>query len=265
MALLHSHYIKIKEADINSGFVFKNLFIVDIHSDKISDKEKTIISNNVRKITSDTLTLNINYEDNKIVPFGILNKLKDIRFDLSITLHTKNDINIGKFIIKNCSIKYDFEDIIDFDWMKDNDVLECFEVKYRYSDIIYSEVDNSDKIDNCFIINETLDEELIENILNYDKKMSNQGYFDNIISKATEDINENDETKTVDNKNEINKKTEIIDHDLSSCLIESCHYTSGITFKSKNEILLENRISELEKQIDANNELLDTILNKISL
>lgn len=263
MALLH--FNKLPVVDINSGFVFKNLFIVDILSDKISDKEKTIISNNLRKITSDTITLSVNYEDNKIVPFGILNKLKESDFDISLTLHTKNDTNIGKFIIKNCSIKYDFKDIIDFDWMKDNDILEYFEVKYSYTDIIYSDVDNSDKIDNCFIINETLDEKLIENILNYDKKMSNQGYFDNIISKATEDINDKDEIITVDNKNEINKKTENIDHDLSSCLIESTLYTSGITFKSKNEILLENRISELEKQIDANNELLDTILNKISL
>lgn len=139
MPLPHSHYIKIKEADINSGFVFKNLFIVDILSDKIDDKEKSIISNNLRKITSDTITLNINYEDNKIALFGILNKLKQIYFDISLTLHTKNDINIGKFIIKNCSIKYDFKDIIDFDWMKDNDIIGCFEVKYSYTDIIYSD------------------------------------------------------------------------------------------------------------------------------
>ena len=140
-------------------------------------------------------------------------------------------------------------------------IKEYFKEVHKTDNDNFIIVDNCDKFNNYIIDNE----ELIENILNYDKKMSIQGYFDNIISKATKDINENDETKPIDNKIEINKKTEIIDHDLSCCLIDTSIYKSDIIYKSKNEILLENRISELEKQIDANNELLDTILNKISL
>lgn len=197
-------------------------------------------------------------------------------------------------------------------------IKEYFKEIHKIDNDNFIIVDNNDKIENYVI-----DETLVENILNYDKKMSNHknkiDEFDNIILKAIEDTNdrdeqnqknipnntessdfsekfdnnmkvfiselfkekdellvdvvniidkekmENDETKPIDNIIVINKNTENIEHYLSSRFIDTSDCKSETLIKSINEILLEDRISGLEKQIDANNKLLDTILNKISL
>ena len=97
-------------------------------------------------------------------------------------------------------------------------------------------VDNNDKLDNYVI-----DDKLFENILNYDKQITKN-------KEIMKNFN-----KSVEKEIEDSKKPEI-------GKLEETHIKT-----ISSEQILEDRISELEKQIDANNELLESILNKISL
>ena len=120
--------------------VYKSLFEVDIHSSNISDREKFIVRNNISKITKDVIIFNINCVDNKVIPFSILNKLQNNAFNLQITLYSKDEVIIGSFILFDCLIKYDINEIIDFDHLKSNDTLGFFEVNYSNSGIKYVDI-----------------------------------------------------------------------------------------------------------------------------
>ena len=125
--------------------VYKDSFEVHYITNDLSEEEKIVLLSNTYKIEKNFIYLNINTNDNNGIPvFKYLTKLNN--FCLMVLVQNKIGHIIGKFIYTDCSFPNLEEDMVDFSWQENDDILTP-KIEIKYENLEYIDLEDFKRYD----------------------------------------------------------------------------------------------------------------------
>jgi hypothetical protein len=122
--------------------IHKNLFQVEFDFTELNEKERSILTNLVTKVTEDYLEFNLQSINNIVQPLDILIGLKNSKAtgDVTIKMHNKENEVLAEFKFKTFKVT-EINNLIDFDLSEEEfnkSSEKTLSIKFIYDDILYS-------------------------------------------------------------------------------------------------------------------------------
>jgi len=153
------HYVKTHRI-INEP-IYKKLFEVQYITNDLTPEQCLLLTENTNSIKKNFICLNVNQGDDGGIPiFKLLRDLK--KFSLNVLIHDKPGIVLGKFVYKNCTFPNLEEDMVDFSWHENDDILRPkFEICYETLEYVdagdFKRYDRQQKLERLLIQNPDTD------------------------------------------------------------------------------------------------------------
>ena len=134
------HFTRYIASSYKDDPIYRNLFEVHYITNDLNEEERNILCVNTHKIEKRFIYLNINTNDSNGIPvFKHLTKLKN--FSLKVLVYNKIGHIIGKFIYTDCTFPNLEEDMVDFSWDENDDILKP-KIEINYEILEYIDFDD---------------------------------------------------------------------------------------------------------------------------